>query len=57
MCAADKVTLVNTFNGANLSAFSAIYAKLVVYYGKVVDNLDSASRAGLFTLHTADTAV
>ena len=57
MCTADKVTLVNTFNGANLSAFSAIYAKLVVYYGKVIDNLDSTRRAGLFTLHTADTAV
>ena len=57
MSTADKVALVNTLNGANLSAFAAIYAKLVVYYGKVVNNLDCAGGTGFFALHTADTAV
>ena len=57
MRATDKVTFVNTFYGANLGAFAAVYAKLVIYGRKVVYNLNCAGRASLFALHTANTAV
>ena len=57
MCAADKVALVNTLDGADLGAFAASCAKVVVDNREVVLDLYSTVGAGLFALHTADTAV
>ena len=57
MSAADKVTLVNTVNGADAGASAAVRADRIIYNGKVVLYLYSADRAGFFAFHTSDTAV
>ena len=57
MCAADKVSFVDTMYGTNLFALSAACTQRIVDGCKVVFNLDSAVRTGLLALHTADTAV
>ena len=57
VCSADEVTLVDTVHGTNRHALAASGTKVVIDGSEVVDNLDSAVRTGLLTLHTADTAV
>ena len=57
MCAADKVILVQTVNGANLYASRAARTQRIINGCEIVLDLDSSVRAGLLTLHTADTAV
>ena len=48
---------MDTVNGADLCAFAASRAEGIVDGGKVIYYLDRAVRAGLFALHTANTAV
>ena len=57
MCAADKVALMNTFNGANLGTVAASRAKRIVDNRKIVDNLNCAMRTSLLTLHATNTTV
>ena len=57
MCAADEVALVDTMNGANLGAFAAAGALVIIDNGEVVNNLDRAVWTGLLTLAACDTAV
>ncbi len=57
MRAADEVTLVDAVYRANGCTLTAAGAEVVIYGREVVDNLDSATRTSLLTLHTADTAV
>ena len=55
--AADEVTLVDAVYRANGCTLTAAGTEVVIYGREVVDNLDSATRTSLLTLHTADTAV
>ena len=57
MCAADEVALVDTMNGANLGAFAAAGALVIINNGEVVNNLDRAVGTGLLTLAAGNTAV
>ena len=57
MCAADKVALVQTMYGTNLHAGSTAGAERIVDGRQVIDDGNGTVRAGLLTLHTADTAV
>ena len=57
MRSASEVFYLDAVNGASLCALTATGAKRIINGGKVVDYLDRAVRAGLLTLHTADTAV
>lgn len=57
MSSADKVALVDTVNGAGGNAGAAVGTERVIDDRKIVNDLDSAARAGLFALLTADTAV
>lgn len=57
MCAADEVALVDTMNGANLGAFAAAGALVIIDNGEVVNNLDRAVWTGLLTLAAGNTAV
>ena len=57
MCAADKVSEVNTFNRTNLVTLSATGTLAVIYGSKVVFNLYCAFGTVLLALHTTDTAV
>ena len=57
MRSADKVALVYAMHRTNLYTLTAAGAYGVVYYREVVSNLNRSEGAGLFTLHTADTAV
>ena len=57
MSTTNKVSFVDTVDGANLNARATTCAKTVVDSSEVVLNSDSALRTGLLTLHTADTAV
>ena len=57
MRSADKVTLVNTVHGAHLDTFAASRTNFVINNREVIHDLNSSVRAGLLTLHTADTTV
>ena len=57
VCAADKVALDNTVNGAYLGTFATACTKRVIYLCEVVIYLDSSARTGLFAFGAADTAV
>lgn len=48
---------MNSLNRAGSHTFSAVCAKLVIYHGMEVFDLDSAVRALLFADLTADAAV
>ena len=57
MRTADKVALVNTVNRANLLAGSAAGTFFVIYGCKIIYDLDSIVRTGLFALAAGYTAV
>ena len=57
MSAADKVPLMQAVHGANLNARTATGAERIIYSRKIILNGNSAVRAGLLALHTADTSV
>ena len=57
MRSADKITLVNTVYGTNPDTLSTACTKRVIYCCQIIYHLDRSVRAGLFTLHTSDTAV
>ena len=57
MRAADEVTLVDAVYRASSRTLTTAGAEGVIDGREVVDNLDSAIRTSLLTLHTADTTV
>ena len=57
MSSADKVTLVDTMNGANLCTLTASGTKIVVYGCEIVNHGDSTVRTALLALAASDTAV
>ena len=57
MRSADEVTLVDAVYGTNCHARATTGTERVIYGCKIIDNLDSAFRTGLLTLHTTDTTV
>ena len=57
MCAANKVTLVDTLNGTHGATNAAARTLVVIDNGKVVDNLYSTLGTGFLTIAACDTAV
>lgn len=57
MCSANKVAFVDAMNGTNLFTFTATGAERIVDNRQIIGNRDRSVRAGLLTLHTANTAV
>ena len=57
MSSADKVTLVDTMNGANLCTLTASGTKIVVYGCEIVNHGDSTVRTALLALAASDTTV
>ena len=57
MRAADKVTVVDTSNGASLLTFATADALFVVYRCDIINNFDSLYGANLLALAATDTAV
>ena len=57
VCTANEVALVNTVNGANLTALAAGYTLLVVDNSKVVNDVNCIGRTVLLALSARNTAV
>ena len=57
MCATDKVTLVDTMDGANLTALAAGYALLIVYNSEIVHDVTSVLGTASLALAAGNTAV
>lgn len=57
MSAANEITKVNTFYGANLVTLTATGTFTVINGGEIILDLNSSLGTVLLTLHTADTAV
>ena len=57
MSTADKITLMNALNRTSILTNAAACAFIVIYGCEVINNLDRALGANLFTLATGDTSV
>ena len=57
MRSANEVSFMDTLDGANLAAGSAINALFVIYRGEIILYRDSAGGTGLFALSAGNTAV
>ena len=55
--AADEVAEMNTLHRAHIVAYATTRTLIIINYGKIILNLDSAVRTGLLALAAADTAV